>query len=218
MKLNKFEILSYIVLLSVVIGGVVIAFFYTEYLSKYTKEDGILEYSTAVFLFFGAIYSLIRFGKNVKKKNILIALTSIGFFLALLFVAGEEISWGQRIFGIESSEYFKKQNTQSEMNLHNLKIMGVKINMLIFGKMLSFALAVYFMLVPFLYNRIKFIKQLLNKLGVPVVKYHHSIIAAIASILIFLIPTGVKWEIFEFAFSLLILMIIIYPTNKQVIG
>ncbi len=39
--------------------------------------------------------------------------------LSCFYVAMEEISWGQRIFGIQSPEYFKEKNLQGELNLHN---------------------------------------------------------------------------------------------------
>jgi hypothetical protein len=50
---------------------------------------------------------------------------SFRLFFILLFVAGlyvflEEISWGQRLIGFESPEFFKKHNYQKEANLHNL--------------------------------------------------------------------------------------------------
>ena len=38
----------------------------------------------------------------------------------LLFVAGEEVSWGQRILGFEGPERLVEANIQSEANLHNL--------------------------------------------------------------------------------------------------
>ncbi|MGH7637808.1 MAG: hypothetical protein ACREOK_09150, partial [Gemmatimonadaceae bacterium] len=39
--------------------------------------------------------------------------------LFLLFVAGEEMSWGQRLLGLTPPSYFLEHNTQQEMNLHN---------------------------------------------------------------------------------------------------
>ena len=39
----------------------------------------------------------------------------------VLFVAaGEEVSWGQRVFGIETPDAFVDDNRQDELNLHNL--------------------------------------------------------------------------------------------------
>lgn len=39
--------------------------------------------------------------------------------LACLYVAGEEISWGQRLFEIQTPEFFSEHNLQNETNLHN---------------------------------------------------------------------------------------------------
>ena len=46
------------------------------------------------------------------------------WFFTLLALAGfyvvmEEISWGQRLFAIESPEFFVENNVQGETNLHN---------------------------------------------------------------------------------------------------
>ncbi len=48
-------------------------------------------------------------------------------WLLLCFVAcGEEVSWGQRILGIETPEYIAKHNKQGEFNLHNLYVLSSK--------------------------------------------------------------------------------------------
>ncbi len=39
---------------------------------------------------------------------------------ACFYTVMEEISWGQRIIGFESAEFFKEHNQQGETNLHNL--------------------------------------------------------------------------------------------------
>jgi len=40
--------------------------------------------------------------------------------LGAFFVAGEEISWGQRIFGFSTPELLRQHNRQGELTLHNL--------------------------------------------------------------------------------------------------
>ena len=37
----------------------------------------------------------------------------------LLFTAGEEISWGQHIFGYPTPDWIAERNSQEEFNLHN---------------------------------------------------------------------------------------------------
>ena len=46
--------------------------------------------------------------------------------LALLFVfaTGEEVSWGQRIFGIGTPDALSESNRQGELNLHNVNALG----------------------------------------------------------------------------------------------
>jgi hypothetical protein len=46
------------------------------------------------------------------------ALALLGAFC--VFAAGEEISWGERLFAFQPPEMFLRQNTQQESNLHNL--------------------------------------------------------------------------------------------------
>lgn len=69
--------------------------------------------------------------------------------LALLFVAGagEEISWGQRIFGWQTPESVAQVNVQQETNLHNLVHLqgtldaGRLFNLFTFGFVLALPLA-----------------------------------------------------------------------------
>jgi hypothetical protein len=42
------------------------------------------------------------------------------FVIGLFFIVGEEISWGQRLFGIETPEFLEESNRQRELNLHNI--------------------------------------------------------------------------------------------------
>src|SRR5688572_18030880 len=51
-----------------------------------------------------------------RRRSIFTALIA----LFCLFVAGEEFSWGQRLLGFGSPEYFLENNFQQELNLHNL--------------------------------------------------------------------------------------------------
>ena len=42
--------------------------------------------------------------------------------VALVFVAGEEISWGQRIFGFPTPDFLMDLNAQDEVNVHNINV------------------------------------------------------------------------------------------------
>ena len=73
------------------------------------------------FGFFGAgIFSLLTL-KYRDKMPPKVALYFLGLGLFYLVCAGEEISWGQRVFGWETPEKFAEMNEQGETNLHNLE-------------------------------------------------------------------------------------------------
>ena len=94
----------------------------------YAKEDGYVEYGTALFLFCSSILLLYRFFKLQKFKKPLWKFGILMLAVIFLFGTGEEISWGQRIFNVESSEYFLENNAQGETNLHNMVVDGKKVN------------------------------------------------------------------------------------------
>ena len=85
------------------------------------REDGLAEWLTFVELSIMSIYSLtvsFSFQHCSETK----AARKVWFFLGLLFLFGamEEISWGQRILGINSPDWFMRHNRQGEINIHNL--------------------------------------------------------------------------------------------------
>ena len=56
----------------------------------------------------------------LKHKRPLQGLPFFALAIGLLLVSLEEISWGQRIFGLTNPDYFKQHNVQGEISLHNL--------------------------------------------------------------------------------------------------
>ncbi len=105
-----------------------------EVFAKLKVEDGPFEYGTfAAFLTgsFAAGYTAWRIWSTRYIPNFfsidlwqqvsrwLLMLGFIGVSIAFFFVAGEEISWGQRILGIETPAEYAAVNTQQELTLHN---------------------------------------------------------------------------------------------------
>ena len=130
-------------------------FFYTNRprFENYIKEDGIAEWLTVAGLLLGSLVCFSRFVKLFRKRSKWFLLVTFGLGLFLFFAAGEEISWGQRILGIETPEYFQQHNAQQETNLHNLIVGGVKLNKLIFSVILVGLLSVFMIIVPVLYQK-----------------------------------------------------------------
>lgn len=84
-----------------------------------TREDGLVEWCTFLNYF---IASLIGFAitRDLWPGQKLSAVLYLIFSTSLMFIAGEEISWGQRLFNFLPPEFFLRNNFQLEMNIHNL--------------------------------------------------------------------------------------------------
>ena len=82
------------------------------------SEDGPLEWMQFLEYAVSSFLALLIYLKTKRKKNI----NSIFWFLIALLsllVAGEEISWGERIIGI-GNNFISEINVQGETNFHNL--------------------------------------------------------------------------------------------------
>ena len=86
------------------------------------REDRFLESSQFGFYLAAGLVVLwvsINFFKARVRGLGILFLCCCG---ACLFVAMEEISWGQRILAVSSSDYFLLKNSQGETNVHNLVV------------------------------------------------------------------------------------------------
>lgn len=91
---------------------------------KINNEDQLIEYLTCLVFLIAALISFYNLKiinkfkiKLIQKRLLMIVVFGLGLFLFI--IAGEEISWGQRLFNIQISEKIAQSNTQNELNLHN---------------------------------------------------------------------------------------------------
>ncbi|MCB2193226.1 MAG: hypothetical protein KQI62_16760 [Deltaproteobacteria bacterium] len=94
------------------------------------QEDGLLEY-TQFFCYAAAgglcLYASPRLWGQAPAAHFW---TVLLLGLGLLVVAGEEISWGERLLGYDLPQWFAENNFQHEVSLHNLKAVQGKISFL----------------------------------------------------------------------------------------
>ena len=87
--------------------------------------------------------------QNRQTLNInwikILAYLALGLFF--FFIAGEEVSWGQRIFNIATPESIAEVNAQQETNLHNLAIFEYS-QYFSFDRLFSYFWASFAMLIP----------------------------------------------------------------------
>ena len=80
------------------------------------SEDNIGEYSTSVAFAVAACFFFAVAKRSAGLNRLFM------FFMTFLniLIAGEEISWGQRIFGVDTPELLRNINQQGEITLHNI--------------------------------------------------------------------------------------------------
>lgn len=214
---SKIEKIAYSILLAIVLIGLILGLWDDIYFDvNYAQEDGPVEWGTAIMLFGIFALSLYHLLTLWNTKKILWKVGTFLFVVLFLFAAGEEISWGQRIFGVESSEFFIENNAQGETNLHNLVVGEKKINKIIFSQLLFLVMFLYLLITPILFRKFSWFKDLANKFAVPIVKWHHTIAFIVVTVLVALNPASRKWEVYELAFGAIFFLIFLGPLNKEI--
>ncbi|MFP7672585.1 hypothetical protein ACG74X_04415 [Marivita sp. S0852] len=176
-------------------------------------EDSLIEDTTAIGLALaGGVlwYRAFRARKHIPTGALALGVL---YGVAYIWAGGEEISWGQRILGFESPEYFRQNNDQQEFTFHNLVIGDVKLDELIFGPVLSYIILSYLIVLPLLWPRVGWVQTLTRKMIIPVPRLHHAGFALAVTLIIPLLGESRRWEVYECIFALLSLAIFIYPAN-----
>ena len=108
-------------------------------------EDRSYEWISFAGFLGAAVFSLMTLCYRNKMPQ-LVALFFLGIGLFYIVCAGEEISWGQRVFGWETPEAYAAANEQGETNLHNLEHLPIHPKDLVswFMKLFGIGLPVIF--------------------------------------------------------------------------
>ncbi len=152
----------------------VVFFFEQSHAMRISSEDNAIEYlgamlffAAALLFFFASIHTRAIDGNAKPRLQILAILLSCG----LLWIALEEISYGQRILGFDTPETLKSINTQREFNLHNLKIVSSESGFshwLNIQRLFSIFWLVYCVVFPLVYRRSQLIQTICSRLYIPV--------------------------------------------------
>lgn len=213
------EKLCFILVFAICILGVYFSRTDLQYFEGvFVREDGFIEWLTVFALFTGVVL-------NVYRANILSPFRGRRFLFGLYFMAAlfffgfaEEISWGQRIFeslfDFKVPNFFLKYNSQGEMNIHNLRFSGVKLNKLIFGLFLGICVVFYFLILPFIYRKKESVKNFIDSFAIPIPHYYHIVAYLMLALLVEGIAGGKKGEILEFGGCWIVLLMSFQPLNR----
>jgi hypothetical protein len=188
---------------------------------QFTVEDGFVEWVTSLTLFGTFCFSTHRLVTahrlfDYRGKFILLLVAAV-----CLFGAGEEISWGQRVFGIETPVALAEHNAQKELNLHNLTFQWngkeVKINRLVFGRGLALALMLYLLVLTPLYHRRPAVRRLVDAWAIPIPATHHVVAyLAVVGVVELLVDSSKRGEMTEFAGALVFMLNVVFAVNRHI--
>ncbi|MDZ7711131.1 MAG: hypothetical protein U5K36_14595 [Roseovarius sp.] len=182
----------------------------------FAAEDGPAEWGTFTFLALGFVLLARKAARLGARRGLGAALLMGLYALLFLFAAGEEISWGQRIFGWEAGEFFTERSERAETNIHNMKIGDYNLNKVIFGSTLSAVLLLYLVVLPILYTRWAAIRRLTERMVIPVPGLRHGALALIGSLVMwYAIDLPRNWEVYELVFALTASAIFLRPQNPD---
>ncbi|WP_439882112.1 hypothetical protein ACSX1A_02900 [Pontibacter sp. MBLB2868] len=170
------------------------------------QEDHVVEWCTFFALIAAGVIAL-KTAITIKKAYGYTHWFFILFFLFSILAGLEEISWGQRIFGWESSGFFARYNDQHETNIHNtvqgvFKVKTKHIALLV--------VSVYGLLLPLLVSWLKPGAQLLRFGQFLFPPKFLGLGFLLASLMLLDYPTGREEEIGEFFYSLCFLLMTLY--------
>ena len=107
--------------LPIIVAAAVLITYISRPLYRFvTMEDGPVEWGQFFFYAGACILSVSIALKRLKAGHPWQALMFAGFAFANFFIAGEEIAWGQRIFGLQTPDDLKAINAQGEITVHNI--------------------------------------------------------------------------------------------------
>ncbi len=118
---KQFILLSGFLLIVVAIH---ISMWPADVFKKISAEDNIIENTQFFVLISSSVVSFILSYALFKRRVKSFSLLFLAVGIALFFVAGDEISWGQRLLGIATPVIISSENSQGEITFHNVKSVG----------------------------------------------------------------------------------------------
>lgn len=139
------------------LGNDVGYFFLSE--DRYFENLGAISFFIASVIFFYTFLKIAR-SRSTDASFLPKKLVFLGLALMFFFGAGEEISWGQRIFDIQTPEALNEINAQGEITIHNIEIGDWEINFETMFDVLWLFLA---LLVPFAFIFVRPAREMLTR-------------------------------------------------------
>lgn len=165
------------------------------------REDGWIEWLTFGCLLMGGLVFL-ETAIRIRRQRGYYHWFYLALGMICLVGAFEEISWAQRVLGLESPDYFLSLSDQQEINLHNVLQQQLDFKT---KHVVAYGLFVYGVVLSVLAQSGR-IRRLLSRLGIIAPPLFLLPGFFISAALMLDIPTGFEEELGEFTFSLCLLL------------
>ncbi len=188
--------MNFIFCLAIAAGVLWIHYFAPVAYTHLIMEDSWGEYGTFVcYIFaFALVFWAVKLNKRLRKPGYTL------FALFLFFIGMEEISWGQRLIGITTPQFFVQLSSQSELNFHNsLKFITVSL--------FCGAIIIWSLVLPQGVKYSAAVRRLMDLFGIPLVKSHHAVYFLLAVSFLLLFPIVKRDEVGEFLLSFAFLIV-----------
>ena len=103
---------------------------------------------------------------------------------------------------------------QSETNIHNLNIYGIKLNKWVFTYLLVAVCAIYFLFIPIISEQYKWMKDLFIKFSIPIPLLKYSAVFVIMSIALNMLKIPRIAELWECVFAITMIIICLHPDEN----
>ncbi len=188
--------------------------FYFE--SAMVAEDGFFQWMIFYTILFASVMCFYRASiLRPFRGNMFATCLILGGILFFCF-AMDEISWGQHLFNFQSPDFFKNHNSKMQVNIHHLVVYGFHLNNIIFTLAIKFLATLYFIVLPFFYTKLQRIKSIVNRFAIPLPRYIQTGAYIVLAGLVGLIPSDLKYVIFEFGFYWILVLMMYNPLNDEV--
>jgi hypothetical protein len=84
------------------------------------REDHLIEWAQFAFVLAASVVAAMASLRVSRRGRVGVAAVFVLFALGSFMLAGEEISWGQRVLAIATPADLRSVNAQGEMNLHDI--------------------------------------------------------------------------------------------------
>ncbi len=169
---SKRDILAWSLVAVALWAGLVVLFFLEpDFYIWLATEDALGENLTAIFYGLAGVFLLILPFRSSKRGWPLFHSYALSSLLAIffIFVAGEEISWGQRLFHIDTPDSLVEKNVQQELNFHNLEFFDRDSSILNQHTFLNLFILGFGVFIPLLNSSVAPARKFLSKISFPVV-------------------------------------------------